>query len=99
MKPQDGRLRYWMFINGEQARLFSALAAGFSAVTWCFLYVLGAGTSIVGITLIALTCVGFVAWRLLDGQMKEYERDGWGKDRRSRRVEKTELWVAVGLWL
>src|SRR5215813_2780402 len=46
IKREDGLVRYWMFFNGEQVRLFSALAAAFFGVLWCFLYVLGAGRSV-----------------------------------------------------
>jgi len=40
IKPEDGRLRYWMFFNGEEYRLFAALAAAFfgmSGVVYTFL--------------------------------------------------------------
>lgn len=99
MKPEDGRLRYWTFINGEQTRLLSALAAGSCAVGWCFLYVLGAGRSVLGIVLVVCTCVSFSTWLLVDTQIKKYEESDWKKDRGSRRAGKIELWLAAGLWL
>ena len=42
VKPDDGFLRYWTFINGEQFRLFAALAAAFFVVVWRLLYIFGA---------------------------------------------------------
>jgi len=43
IKPQDGLLRYWTFLNGETYRLFAGLSAALFGVLWCFLYLLGNG--------------------------------------------------------
>ncbi|GAC1684659.1 MAG: hypothetical protein PVS2B2_23670 [Candidatus Acidiferrum sp.] len=99
IKPEEGRVRYWMFINGEQMRLFSALVAAGCGVLWCFLYVLGAGRSVVGIVLLAAGGVSFVIWRMFDRQLREYEGSAWKKDMRSPKLEKIEFKVAIGLWL
>jgi hypothetical protein len=99
MKREDGLLRYWTFINGEQFRLFAALAAGFFVIVWCFLYILGGGQTIVGNILLILTGISFVAWRVLDRQVRRYQEEGWKRDKRSLRTEKIEIRVAIGLWL
>lgn len=99
IKPEDGLLRYWTFINGEQFRLFAALAAAFFGVLWCFLYLFGAGQTVLGIVLLVLAVIGFGVWRVLDRQVREYERSGWRKGKKSPAREKTEIRVAVGLWL
>jgi hypothetical protein len=99
IKPEDGLFRYWTFINGGQFRLFSALAAAFFGVLWCFLYILGAGQSVLGIVLLVLTGISFGAWRLLDRQVREYEESGWKKDKHSARRDKIEIRVAIALWL
>ena len=54
IKPEDGLLRYWIFFNGEEYRLFAALAAAFFGVVWCGLYIFGAGQSILGTVLLVL---------------------------------------------
>jgi tryptophan-rich sensory protein len=99
IKPEDGLLRYWMFINGEQFRLFAALAAALFGVFWCFLYILGGGKTVFGIVLLVLAVTSFGAWRLLDRQVREYERGGWKKGKKSPEREKIEIRVAIGLWL
>jgi len=99
IKPEDGLLRYWTFVNGEQFRLFSALAAALFGVFWCFLYILGAGQTVFGIVLLVLAVTSFGAWCLLDRQVREYERGGWKKDKKSPETEKFEIRVAIGLWL
>jgi hypothetical protein len=97
--PEDGLVRYWMFLNGEAFRLFAALASASFGVFWCFLYVLGAGQSILGIILIILTAISFVAWRLLEKQLREYEESRWKKDKHSPRRDRIEIRVVIGLWL
>lgn len=99
IKPEDGLLRYWTFIKGEQFRLFSALAAAFFGVLWCFLYILGAGLSVFGIVLLVLTGISFGVWRILDRQLREFEESGWKKDKHSPRRDRIEIGVAVVLWL
>jgi archaellum biogenesis protein FlaJ (TadC family) len=99
IKPKDGLLRYWTFFNGEQYRLFSALAAATFGVLWCFLYILGAGQTVVGIVLLVLAAICVLARRLLDEQVRDYEKSGWKKDKRSARREKIEIRMAVALWL
>jgi hypothetical protein len=99
IKLEDGLLRYWVFFNGEQYRLFSVLAAAILGVLWCFLYILGAGQTIVGITLLVLTALFLLAWRMLDERVRNYEKNGWKKDKRSPRREKIEIRVALALWL
>jgi hypothetical protein len=99
IKPEDGLLRYWTFINGEQFRLFAALAAAFFGVAWCILYILGAGQTVAGKVLIALAVLSIVGWRLLDRQAQRYQDEGWKRDKRSLRKEKIEIRVAIGLWL
>jgi hypothetical protein len=98
VRPEDGRLPYWMFINGDQARLFSGLAAAFFALLWCFAYFLGFGSSVVGTVLLAALAVSFVAFWGLGDQLNRYQRAGW-KSLRSPRVEKVEARIAIGLWL
>jgi hypothetical protein len=61
-KPRDGLLGYWTFINGEQLRLFAALAAAFFAVLWCFLYILGTASTPVGTVLFVLAAISFGTW-------------------------------------
>lgn len=99
IKREDGLVRYWMFFNGEEVRLFSGLAAAFFGVLWCFLYVLGAGKSTFGIVLGILALVSFWIWRLFDRQMREYEVSGWKKDKHSSSRDRIEIRVAIFLWL
>ena len=99
IKREDGLVRYWMFFNGDQVRLFSSLAAAFFAVLWCFLYVLGAGKSTASIVLGILALVSFWVWRLFDRQIREYEESGWKKDKHSSRRDKIEIRVAIFIWL
>jgi hypothetical protein len=99
IKPEDGRLRYWTFFNGEQYRLFSSLAAAILGVLWCFLYILGAGQTIIGTVLLVLTALCLLAWRMLDEQVRNYEKSDWKKDKRSPRREKIEIRVVLALWL
>jgi hypothetical protein len=99
IKPEDGLLRYWTFINGEQCRLFAALAAAFFGTVWGFLYILGAAQTVAGNVLLALALICFGAWRLFDRQVRGYEASGWRKDRKSPRREKIEFGIAIGLWL
>jgi hypothetical protein len=99
IKPQDGLERYWFFLNGEQYRLFAALAAAFFAVLWCFSYILGLGRGAVQTTLLVLTGISFVAWRLLDRQWHEYAEKEWRKSKQSARKERIEIRVAAVLWL
>ena len=99
IKREDGLVRYWMFLNGDQVRLFSALAAAFFGVLWCFLYVLGAGQSAAGIALLTSALVSFWVWRLFDRQIREYEASGWKKDKHSSQRDRIEIRVAIFLWL
>lgn len=99
IKRDDGLVRYWMFFNGDQVRLFSGLAAAFFAVLWCFLYVLGAGKSTASIVLGILALVSFWVWRLFDRQIREYEESGWKKDKHSSPRDKIEIRVAIFIWL
>lgn len=99
VKPEDGLLRYWTFINGELFRLFAALAAAFFGVVGCFLYILGAGQTVVGKVSVALAVLSVLAWRLLDRQVQRYQDEGWRRDKRSLRKEKIEIRGAIGLWL
>lgn len=99
VRPEDGLVRHWMFLNGETLRLLSALPAALCGVFWCFLYILGAGQSIVGIILLTLALISFFAWRLLDRQVREYEESGWKKDKHSPRRDRVEIRIAVALWL
>jgi len=97
--PQDGLLRYWIFFNGEQFRLFAALAAAFFAILWCFSYILGNSGGAIGTVLLILAVVSFGIWRLLDRQIREFETKGWRKGKESVRKEKVEIRVAIVLWL
>jgi len=100
IKPEDGLVRHWMFLNGDQVRLFSGLAAAVFGVAWCFLYVLGAGQSTVGIVLVALAIACLLVWWGLSQQLQKYTESGWRKDKRSSmRREKIEIRVALILWL
>jgi len=99
VKPRDGLLRYWTFYNGEQYRLLAGLAAVIFGVLWCYLYFLGEGQSFIAIVLLVLAVISLAVCRLVDIQLRECEERGWKKDKRSRRVEKVEIRVAVALWL
>jgi hypothetical protein len=99
IKAEDGLVRHWMFFNGEEFRLFSGLAAAIFGVAWCFLYVLGAGQSIVGITLGVLTIVSLLVWWGLSEQLQKYAERGWRKDKLPPKRSKIEIRIAVGLWL
>jgi drug/metabolite transporter (DMT)-like permease len=97
IRPEDGRLRYWTFFNGEQYRLFAALAAAFFGVVWCGLYIFGAGQTILGVVLLVLALLSFGGWRLLDRQVRWYQGTGWKKE--SSGKEGIKIRVAIGLWL
>jgi drug/metabolite transporter superfamily protein YnfA len=99
IKPQDGLLRYWTFLNGENYRLFAGLAAAMFGVLWCLLYVLGAGRSVFGIVLLALGGICVATSLLLDKQVRDYQERGSRKGSRSPRVERVEVRLAVALWL
>jgi hypothetical protein len=97
---EDGLLRHWMFYNGEWAETIFGLAAGIGFIFWCFLYILGYGTSLLGYILIGVAAVGFAGWRLIWSSLSEYQSSGWRKGRsRSSRVERSEVFVAAFLWL
>jgi hypothetical protein len=99
IKPQDGLLRYWTFLNGETYRLFAGLSAALFGVLWCFLCVLGAGRSVYGFVLLALVGISLALFLLLDKQLRDYEGHGWKKDKRSPSIDRLEVRVAVVLWL
>jgi lipopolysaccharide export LptBFGC system permease protein LptF len=99
IKREDGLVRYWMFFNGDQVRLFSALVAAFLGVLWCFLYVLGAGRTVLGTVLLVLALISFWVWRVFDRQIREYEESGWKKDKHPSERDKIEIQVALFLWL
>jgi hypothetical protein len=96
IKREDGLVRYWMFFNGDQVRLFSALVAAFLGVLWCFLFVLGAGRTVLGTVLLVLALISFWVWRVFDRQIREYEESGW---KHSSSRDKIEIQVAIFLWL
>ena len=96
IKPEDGRLRYWMFFNGEEYRLFAALAAAFFGIVWCGLYIFGAGQGILGTILLVLALLSFGGWRLLDRQVRWFQKTGWRRN--PSRKERIEIRVAIGLW-
>jgi hypothetical protein len=99
IKREDGLVRYWMFFNGEQVRLISALVAAFLSVLSCFLYILGAGRTVLGTVLLVLALISFWVWRVFDRQIREYEESGWKKDKHSSKRDKIEIQVALFLWL
>jgi drug/metabolite transporter (DMT)-like permease len=99
IKPQDGLLRYWTFLNGETYRLFAGLSAALFGVLWCFLYLIGAGQSVFGIIFLALAGISVAIALLLDRQLRDYEERGWRKDKRSPLIDKVEVQIAVVLWL
>jgi len=99
IKREDGLVRYWMFFNGEQVRLFSALAAAFFGVLWCFLYVLGAGRSVFAIVLGILAIVSSFIWWMLSDQLQKYAESGWRRDKHSSERDRIEMRVAIFLWL
>ena len=99
IRPEDGLVRSWMFYNGEQVRLFAALAAGFLGVLWCFLYVLGAEQGAVAMAVLVLATFSFIVWRLVDKQLREYEHSGWKKDKHSPKRDKIAIRIAIFLWL
>jgi hypothetical protein len=89
IKREDGLVRHWMFLNGDKVRLFSALVAAFLGVLWCFLYIFGAGRTILGNVLLALALISFWVWRVFGRQIREYEESGWKKDKHSSRRDKS----------
>ncbi|PYU09867.1 MAG: hypothetical protein DMG37_22095 [Acidobacteria bacterium] len=91
IQREDGLVRYWMFFNGDQIRLFSALAAAFFGILWCFLYVLGVGRNTTGILLLILALTSFSIWRVFDRQIRQYEESGWISTRRSEIRSRFEL--------
>ena len=99
IKREDVLVRYWMFFNGDQVRLFSGLAAAFLGVLWCFLCVLGAEKSPLGVALFVLALASFWIWRLFDRQIREYEETDWKKDKHSSRRDRIEIRIAIFLWL
>ena len=99
IRLEDGRVRYWMFVNGEQYRLFAGITAGVCLVIFCALSVLGLGTHWSGIIAAILCAVGFIAFRLLDRALREYEGRDWRKDKRSPALEKIKIVIAAVLWL
>lgn len=99
IKREEGLVRYWMFLNGDQVRLFLGLAAAFFAVLWCFLYVLGAGKRAASIVLLVLGLLSLSVWRLIDRQIREYEASGWKKDKHSSQRDRIEIRLAIFLWL
>ena len=99
IKREDGLVRYWMFFNGDQVRLFSALVAAFLGVLSCFLYILGAGRTVLGTVLLVLALISFWVWRVFDRQIRKYEESGWKKDKHSSKRDKIEIQVALFLWL
>ena len=100
IKPEDGSFRYWMFLNGEQVRLFSALIALIFGVLWGFLYVLGAGRSLVTKALIVCGGISFLVCLVFDDQIRRYQENGWRKGKQpSPKRQKIEVWLAIVLWL
>ena len=99
IKREDGLVRYWMFFNGDQVRSFSALAAAFFGVLWCFLYVFGAGQTVFGIVLGGLTIACFFMWWALSEQLQKYAESGWRKAKPSSERDRVKIWVAMVLWL
>ena len=99
IRREDGVVRYWMFFNGDQVRLFSALAAAFFGVVWCFLYVFGAGQSVFGIVLGVLTIVCVFSWWVLSEQLQKYAASGWRKNKPSLERDRIKIAVAIFLWL
>jgi hypothetical protein len=99
IKREDGLVRYWMFFNADQVRLFSALVAAFLGVLSCFLYILGAGRTVLGTVLLVLALISFWVWRVFDRQIRKYEEGGWKKDKHSSKRDKIEIQVALFLWL
>ena len=99
IRPSDGLLRYWLFLNGETYRTFAAIASAFLAILWCFLYFLGLTNGALGTVLLIASAVGFVAWRLLTFQLDHFTRKDWRAEKASPRKEKIEIRIAIALWL
>jgi len=99
VNPQDGRERYWLFLNGDRVRLFLALAAAFCAVLWCVLYILGVAQGVLSALLAGAAIACFVVWRVVDSRLRRYEEGGWRKRAGSPKWERIEVRVAVLLWL
>src|SRR5438046_5339450 len=85
-----------MFFNGEEYRLFAALAAAFFGIVWCGLYIFGAGQGILGTILLVLALLSFGGWRLLDRQARWFQKTGWKKE--SSGKERIEIRVDIGHW-
>ena len=99
IKREDGLVRYWMFFNGDQVRLFSALAAALFGVLWCFLYVFGAGQSVFGIVVGVLAIACFFIWWALSEQLQKYAGSGWRKNKPSSERDRVKIGFAIVLWL
>jgi hypothetical protein len=99
IKPEEGFVRHWMFINGDQIRLFAALSAAIFAVLWCFLYILGGGQTIIATILLILAGICLVVWRLLDSELQKYQARSWAKDKHSPKRDRIEIRIAFFLWL
>ncbi len=62
LRPEDGQFRYWMFVNGEQARLFAALIGVGCFIVWCYLYVMGLTSDVIDVAAKVLGTIAFVGW-------------------------------------
>jgi hypothetical protein len=99
IKPEDGRERYLMFMNGEQVRLLLGLAAAFLFVLWCFIYILGGAQTLLGIALLVVASIMLAVWHALDLHLDSYQANEWSKDRRPPRRRRIEARIALALWL
>jgi hypothetical protein len=100
VRPEQGRLRDWIFLNGEEVRLFAALATGTCVILWSYLYVLGLQRTILGSGSLVIGGAAFLVWRLLGIELRRYKEQDWRPDRRRSWItERVEIRVAVVLWL
>jgi len=88
-----------MFLNGDLVRLFVALASALFGVLWRFLSILGIAQSFLKNVVAALAVLSFVVWRIFDAHLRKYEQGSWRSGKAPPRREKTEIRVAIILWL
>jgi len=100
IKREDGLERYWLFYNGEWTETIFGLAGAGGGILWCFLWILGYSQTFVGYLLGTVAILGFCGWYLLFKVLRQYEQNGWRKQREgSTSGEKKKLYIALGLWI
>ena len=100
IRREDGLERYFLFYNGQWAETISGLIAGIAAVSWCFLYVLGYGQTILAYVLGGVVLLGLIGLRFINSRLSDYEEHDWKPNgRNTPGDEKKKLYIALGLWI